>query len=52
MVEGKDQVTFAGAEVSADGKWTPRESEKLAAKQDKVEVPVAHASAVLVCLRR
>ena len=51
-VESKDHVTFAGAEVSADGKWTPRESEKVAAGQDKAEVLVAHASAALVCLRR
>jgi hypothetical protein len=51
-VESKDQVTFAGAEVSADGKWTPGESEKVAAKHDEAEVLLAHASAVLVCLRR
>jgi hypothetical protein len=51
-VESKDQVTLAGAEVSADGKWTPRESEKVATTQDKAEVLVAHASAALVCLRR
>jgi hypothetical protein len=51
-VESKDQVTFAGAEVSADGKFTSRESEKVAAQQDKVEVLVTHASAALVCLRR
>jgi hypothetical protein len=51
-VESKDQVTFAGAEVSADGKFTSRESEKVAAQQDKAEVLVTHASAALVCLRR
>jgi hypothetical protein len=51
-VESKDQVTFGGAEVSADGKWTPRESEKLVVKQGTPEVLVAHASAALVCLRR
>jgi len=51
-VESKDHVTFTGAEVSADGKWTPRESERLAAKEDRAEMLVAHASAVLVCLRR
>jgi hypothetical protein len=51
-VESKDHVTFAGAEVSADGKWTQRESERLAAKEDRAEMLVAHASAVVVCLRR
>ena len=51
-VESKDQVTFGGAEVSADGKWTPRESVKLVAKQSNAEMLVAHASAALVCLRR
>jgi hypothetical protein len=49
-VESKDHVTFAGAEVSADGKWIPKEPEKPAAKQDNAEILVVHASAVLLCL--
>jgi len=51
-VESKDLVTFAGAEVSGDGKWAQRESKKVSATQDEAGVQVAHASAVLVCLRR
>lgn len=50
-VESRDQLTFAGAKVSAKGKWTPKSPEKLAVKEGVVRLLVPHTSAVLVRLR-
>lgn len=49
--ESKDQVTFAGAEVSADGTWTPGAAEKVTLQERSARLLVAHASAAVVHLR-
>jgi len=51
-MESKNQVTLAGAEVSADGTWTPGTPEKVMATNATVRLLVPHASAVLLQLRR
>ena len=51
-LESKDHVTFAGAEVAADGTWAAGPAEKVAASQSPARVPVPHASALVVCLRK
>jgi len=48
--ESHDQVTFSGAEVSADGNWTPRLPEKVAVKDGAARWLAPHASAVVVRL--
>ncbi len=50
--QSQDQVTFAGAEVSEDGKWTPKPGEKITVTQGIARLLVTHASAVLVRLRK
>ena len=50
-MESKDQVTFAGTQVSADGKWAPGPSEKLTINGGAANLGVPHASAAVVCLR-
>ena len=51
-MESKDHVTLAGAEVSADGTWTPEPPEKVKVTDGTVHLLVPHASAVLLQLRR
>jgi hypothetical protein len=51
-MESQDHVTFAGAEVAADGTWTPGPPEQVTTKDGIVRVRVPHASAVLLQLRR
>jgi hypothetical protein len=50
-VESKDQVSFAGAMVSANGKWSPKSPEKVAVKRGVARLQVPHASAAVVRLR-
>ena len=50
--ESKDQVTFAGAEVSADGKWTPGAAGPVSVKGRVAGLTVPHASAVVLRLRQ
>jgi len=50
-VRSKDQVTFAGADVSPDGNWTPGTPEILAIKDHAVRLLVPPASAVLLRLQ-
>lgn len=50
-IQSKDQVTFAGARVSADGKWAPGPAEKLAINSGAANLVVPHASAALICFR-
>jgi hypothetical protein len=50
-MESRDQVTFAGTQVSADGKWAPGPTEKLGINGGALNLMVPHASAALVCLR-
>lgn len=50
-VLSKDQISFAGAEVSADGRWTAGLPERVAVNQGAVHMQVPHASAVLVRLK-
>ncbi len=51
-MESKDHVTLAGAEVSADGSWTPGPAEKISLTEGMVLVLAPHASALLLQLRR
>jgi len=51
-MESKDHVTLAGAEVSADGTWTPGPPEKVTVADGTVHVLVPHASAAVLQLRR
>jgi hypothetical protein len=51
-VESKDHVTLAGAEVSSDGNWTPQPPEYLVTKDNLARLPLPHASAVLLQLKR
>jgi hypothetical protein len=51
-VESKDDVTLAGAEVSAGGTWTPGPPEKVMAQDQTARLLAPHASAVLLQLRR
>ncbi len=50
-MESKDQVTFAGTQVSVGGNWAPGPTEKLRINGGAVNLAVPHASAALVCLR-
>jgi hypothetical protein len=43
-------VSFAGAEVAADGSWTPKSTEAVALDHQKASVSIPAASAVLVVL--
>ena len=51
-MESKDRVTLAGAEVSVDGTWTPGAPEKVMVIDGTAQLPVSHASAVLLQLQR
>jgi hypothetical protein len=51
-VESKTQITFAGKEVSADGTWTPGAPENVVIKDGNAHCSVAHASAVVLRIRR
>jgi hypothetical protein len=51
-MESKDHVTLAGAEVSADGSWSPGPAEKVSVTEGIVQLPVPHASALLLQLHR
>ena len=50
-MESKEQVTFAGTQVSADGNWVPGPTEKFKINGGALNLMVPHASAALVCLR-
>jgi hypothetical protein len=50
-VNSKDRVTFAGTEVSADGKWTAGLPEQVTVNEGAAHLQVPHASAVLVRLK-
>jgi hypothetical protein len=50
-MESTDQVTFAGTQVSPDGRWAPGPPEKLTIDGDAARVVVPHASAALLCIR-
>lgn len=50
-IESKDQVTFAGTEVSEDGKWAPGSPENLTISEGAASLIIPHASAAVVCLR-
>jgi hypothetical protein len=47
----KDQVTFADAEVSANGKWSAGTPEKITVNEGAARLAVPHASAVLLRLK-
>jgi hypothetical protein len=47
-VDATEGVTFAGAAVTAEGKWTPQTTEPLALTTGKTIVTLPPASAVLV----
>ncbi len=49
-VESKDQVTFAGSEVSADGEWTAGVPEPVTVKDGSVRLSMPHASAMVLRL--
>ena len=49
-VNSKDQVTCAGAEVSADGKWTAGLPKQVTVSEGAARLQVPHASAVLLRL--
>jgi hypothetical protein len=49
-VESKDHVTLAGAEVSAEGAWTPGRPEKVTTENQTARLLVPHASAVLLSI--
>jgi hypothetical protein len=51
-MESKDHVTLAGAQVSAQGAWTPGPPEKVSVENQTVRLPVPHASAVLLRISR
>jgi len=50
-MQSNDQVTFAGTQVSADGKWAPGPAEQLTINGGAAHLVVPHASAALVCFR-
>jgi hypothetical protein len=50
-MESKDHVTLAGAEVSADGKWSAGPPETVVANHDTASLLAPHASAVMLRLR-
>ena len=49
-IESPDQVTLAGAQVSAQGTWSPGAAEKIEVSEAVASLPVPAASAVLVRL--
>ena len=49
-IESRDQVTLAGAEVSAQGAWSPGPAEKIEVSEAVASLHVPAASAVLVRL--
>lgn len=49
-IESRDQVTLAGAQVSAQGTWSPGPAEKIKVSEAVASLPVPVASAVLVRL--
>ena len=51
-MESKDHVALAGAEVSADGTWTPGPPEQVNVAHGIVHFAVPHAGAVLLQMRR
>jgi hypothetical protein len=51
-LESKDQVTLAGAKVSAEGSWSAATLEKISPIGDTLSFPLPHASAEIVRLRR
>jgi len=51
-ITSTNEVSLAGAEVSTDGNWTPKQPQKVPVKNGAVELIVSHASAVLLRLRR
>jgi hypothetical protein len=50
--ESTEHATFAGAEVTADGEWTPNAPEKLTVADRKVTITILHASALVVELNK
>ena len=50
-IGSEDHVTLAGTEVSEDGQWIPKTSEKLITKDGSFRLLVAHASSVLLRLK-
>ena len=50
-VNSQDQITFAGAEVSADGKWSAGPPERISVIAGEARLQVPHASAVLLRLK-
>jgi hypothetical protein len=50
-MESKDRVTFAGTEVSEDGKWAGDPRENLTVSSGAASLIIPHASAAVVCLR-
>lgn len=50
-VASKDQVTFAGTAVSADGQWSPSPPEQVMPTNSTARLRVPHVSAVLLRLR-
>jgi hypothetical protein len=49
-MESKNQVTFAGTEVSANGKWKPKSPDKVTVDGGAARLIVPHASAVVLRL--
>lgn len=49
-LDSKTGVTLGGAEVSAEGKWSPKKSEKVSLKSGAFEVHVPAASAAILTL--
>jgi hypothetical protein len=49
--QSKTGVTLGGAQVGADGAWSPRDSENISIAGHTASLPVPAASAVLVRLR-
>jgi len=47
-IDSKDHVTFAGAEVSKDGRWTSGQPEAVMVDQRSVRLQVPRASAVVL----
>jgi hypothetical protein len=50
-LESKVSVTFGGSQVSADGRWRPREQERLTISSQGADLIVPSGSAVVVTLR-
>ncbi|MGH7969110.1 MAG: hypothetical protein ACREIC_10335, partial [Limisphaerales bacterium] len=50
--ESTNDVTLAGAEVSADGRWTPGLPNDVSIRAKRVELVVPHTSALLLHFRQ